>query len=200
MKNIAILDRECNGIYENDFYFNAVLKFKANPIMITEVNLEKLRICTGILVTGGVEKEKLDDIFIKYALDHDLPLFGICQGMQSMAIYNSDLKIIDIGNDSHYNDEKYSHLVYIEESNLKNIIKKDIICVNSHHLQTVIDSALFNIVGRSEDGLIEAIENPSHPFQIGVQWHPERMLNYDDVSNILFKKFIETVKEKDKGE
>ena len=49
-------------------------------------------------------------------------------------------------------------------------------------------------MGRSDDGLIEVVENKNHPFQIGVQWHPERMLEYDDDSNTIFQAFIDNIK------
>ena len=49
-------------------------------------------------------------------------------------------------------------------------------------------------MGISNDGLIEVVENKNHPFQIGVQWHPERMLNYDETSNIIFQKFIDNIR------
>lgn len=51
--------------------------------------------------------------------------------------------------------------------------------VDSHHHQAVSDSGALVVVGRSDDGLIEAIaapggRRPSRPFFLGVQWHPER--------------------------
>ena len=48
----------------------------------------------------------------------------------------------------------------------------------------------FEIVGKSEDGLVEALENKNHSFQIGVQWHPERMISYDSLSRKLFQRFL----------
>ena len=51
-------------------------------------------------------------------------------------------------------------------------------------------SNYFKAVGYSDDGLIEAVEG-SGDFQIGVQWHPERMLDFDEGSVRLFKAFLE---------
>ena len=62
--------------------------------------------------------------------------------------------------------------------------------VNSHHLQTVSKSVLFKVVGYSDDGLIEAVEGKDDVFQVGVQWHPERMLEYDEGSCKLLERFV----------
>ena len=67
------------------------------------------------------------------------------------------------------------------------------IMVNSYHYEQVKSSKEFEIVGTSRDGVIEAIENPNHRFQIGVQWHPERMLSYDEISRRLFRGFIDSL-------
>ena len=61
--------------------------------------------------------------------------------------------------------------------------------VNSHHKQTLERSNYFKAVGYSDDGLIEAVEGEGD-FQIGVQWHPERMLDFDEGSVKLFKAFL----------
>jgi putative glutamine amidotransferase len=49
--------------------------------------------------------------------------------------------------------------------------------VNSFHHQSVARLAPgFRVAAKSADGVIEAIERPDLPFYVGVQWHPERML------------------------
>lgn len=192
MKNIAILHREENkGELENN-YIKAVQKFGGIPILITEQNLLKLEECDGIILTGGDKKGKLDDILIKYALDKKIPLLGICQGMQSMALYGTSNKLIKINN--HHHDKTYKHPVILSDSKLKNIIGKNKIEVNTYHYEAVTSSKYFNIVGVSDDLVIEAIENKNHSFQIGVQWHPEKMLSTDKTSNLIFKTFIDNCK------
>lgn len=194
MKIVGVLYRLENSKEIEVNYLKAIKKYGGVPILINEYNLDLLNICKGILITGGDDKGLLDDILIKYALDNNLSLLGICQGMQSMAIYSTTDELISI--DNHYKkDQKYAHKVYLKESKLRKIINKDIIEVNSYHHQTVKLSNMFEIVGLSEDNVIEAIENPYHKFQIGVQWHPERMINYDCVSEILMKSFIESISE-----
>ena len=46
---------------------------------------------------------------------------------------------------------------------------------------------------RSKDGVVEVIENSNASFQVGVQWHPERMIGYDDDNMLLFKAFLDVI-------
>ena len=189
MKKVCILKISENTEKENNYYINAIKKYGGNPILIDDSNINRLDECCGILITGGYTKGSLDDYLIEYALKNNLPLLGICQGMQSMAMYQSNLRLEEVFH--HHQKENYAHEVFLTDSNFKKIVGKDKIKVNSYHYQTVRDSNFFSIVGISNDGLIEVVENKNHPFQIGVQWHPERMLNYDETSNIIFQKFID---------
>lgn len=187
MKLVAVLNRMENTKEMDINYLNAVSDNGAIPILINENNLELIKLCGGILLTGGDEKGSLDDYLIKYALDNNLPLLGICQGMQSMALYNTNNKLVDVSN--HY---KCEHIINIEDSKLKNIIGKSEIIVNSYHHQQVLSSKEFKVIARSCDGVIEALESSNDIFQIGVEWHPERMNNED--SKRIFREFIRQIK------
>ena len=47
------------------------------------------------------------------------------------------------------------------------------------------------ITSYSEDGLIESVEDSTRDFVIGVQWHPETMIEYDESANKIMDRFIE---------
>lgn len=187
MKLVAILNRMENTKELDINYLNAVSDNGAIPVLINENNLELIKFCGGILLTGGDEKGSLDDYLIKYALDNNLPLLGICQGMQSMALYNTNNKLVNVSN--HY---KCEHIINIEDSKLKNIIGKSEILVNYFHHQQVLSSKEYRVVARSYDGVIEALESSNDIFQIGVEWHPEKMNNED--SKKIFREFIGQIK------
>lgn len=187
MKLVAVLNRYENSKEIDTYYMKAIKKFGAIPILIDEDNIDLLKICGGILLTGGDNKGKLDDYLIKYSFDHRLPLLGICQGMQSMALYLTSDKLVDA--DNHYS---CNHLIYLSNSKLKKIIKKDKILVNSYHHQQVLSSKVFNVVARSGDGAIEALEGVEDFFQIGVEWHPERMIESES-SALIFSEFIKCI-------
>ena len=98
--------------------------------------------------------------------------------------------MIDINN--HKKTLNYVHEVKIKRnSTLYNIFKSNKIKVNSRHKSVIINTKI-NVSGISQDGYIEAIEDSNKKFFIGVQWHPESMIEYDDKQNNLFKYFVKS--------
>lgn len=195
MKKFLLLLRPENTESENAAYIQAISRFGGEVVLVRdhddkELVFARLAQVEGILLPGGYCVGKLDFYLIEYAVKHQLKLLGICQGMQSMALWGSCDSLIEIGKFSHQQAEGYAHAVLLQQGRLRDILKQDKILVNSHHLQTVKRSTFFFVVGKSEDGYMEAVENSSAIFQIGVQWHPERMLNYDKLSQKLLNCFI----------
>ena len=197
MKKLGILIRPENTKEENDGYFQIALQ---NGLEIISLNardqkkdfLKKCEKCNGFLLTGGNHNDWYDDMIIDYALIHQIPLLGICQGMQSMAIYKSGVDTVKIGNNSHHLEKDKRHIVSLKPSRLKEIVGEEKIFVNSYHYETVEESGQFEITGYSEDGLIEVVENKNHPFQIGVQWHPERMIEDENMKKLI-KAFVDSL-------
>ncbi len=193
--NILLLIREENS-YKNILnYINAIEMFGGTVYIVYDYEnrdsvLKKLEKVNGILLPGGNKVGKLDFFLINYALFNNIKLLGICQGMQSMAIYSSNENIIRIGNYKHKQNEGYVHKVRLYDSTLKKLINKEELYVNSHHLETVTGSNYFRVVGISDDGLIEAIESDNNTFQLGIQWHPEKMIEYDLDSRIILSNFV----------
>lgn len=194
---IGILIRRENSDIANEYYIRGIENFGGKVILINDNDSrkeleDKLSSVDGILLTGGDDVGPIDFYLISYALENKLKLLGICQGMQSMCLYGSSLGLIPIGNDSHKRNEGYVHGVTLDEGVLRELFGTSKIMVNSHHLQTISNSHLFRVVGYSDDGLIEAIEGNNGVFQIGVQWHPERMLEYDSWSRDLLETFVKS--------
>lgn len=199
MKKLGILIRPENTAEENKGYFQIALQNNLEIIYLNATEdkdtfLEKCKLCNGYVLTGGYHNDWYDDMIIDCALTFDLPLLGICQGMQSMAIYKSDRDTIKIGNSSHHLSKEERHLVILKQGRLRDIVNTDKILVNSYHYETVEKSEIFEVTGYSEDGLIEVVENKKHHFQIGLQWHPERMLE-DETGKKIIKSFTDTIKD-----
>lgn len=160
-------------------------------IMLTENYKEIINLCDGIIFQGGDDFEKYDLDSLKYIYQINKPVLGICLGMQLMGVL-FDGNMININN--HKKKLCYAHNVIINRNSiLYNIYKTNNIKVNSRHKQ-IIKNTKLKVVGISQDGYIEAIEDSSKKFFIGVQWHPENMASYNKEQNNLFKYFIKQCK------
>ena len=162
-------------------------------ITLTSNYKELINLSDGIIFQGGDEFEDYDLDALKYIYDIDKPVLGICLGMQLMGmLFNG--KMIDINN--HKKKLSYAHSVTINRNSiLYNIFKINNIKVNSRH-KSVIKNTKLKVVGISNDGYVEALEDSSKKFFIGVQWHPENMISYDSNQNNLFKYFIKKTMQK----
>jgi len=155
--------------------------------------------CDGFILPGGTKWYGHDEYIVKYAIDNDKPLFGICLGMQILGVMDNRLNSgqfdTTIKNDTAINHKQpgviYVHDVQvIDNTLLYNILKTNTIKVNSRHNYHIGGVVNLNIDAVSEDGLIEAISFPNKKFILGVQWHPENMIDYDENSKKLFDYFV----------
>lgn len=166
---------------------NKIIKSNGIPLGISIVNIEDtLNIIDGIIIQGGNTYNEKELEIIKYAYNNDIPLLGICQGMQMIGLINGELRKIK-------NHNHTTHNVFIKNNTkLYEILKKEKITVNSRHNYALVKTN-HQISGISEDDIIEAIEDKEKKFFIGVEWHPESLNNED--SNNLFDYFIKKSKE-----
>ena len=155
--------------------------------------------CDGLLLPGGYKWYEFDEFIYNYALEKNMPILGICAGMQMMCMIdqnkNNICKDTTVRNDTtinhHQRDKKYVHNVsIIDNTILSKIIDEKEIKVNSKHNYHVSSTTNLKVSAYSEDGLIEAVEYDDKDFVIGVQWHPETMLDYDENANKILDEFI----------
>lgn len=127
------------------------------------------------------ERDAGEFLLLGAALDHDLPVLGVCRGMQLMAVaYGGSLHqhLPDVlGTEIHSPGPGVfgQHPVTFVDGSLAHRIMGAEAEVNSYHHQGVDDPGKLSITGRTADGLIETLEDPDRPFVLGVQWHPESM-------------------------
>lgn len=208
---------ETGKLITNEFYRRAIIKHGGNPIVIMppqdidytntkydnqneltdeekEMIIEQIKLCDGILMPGGFKINKFDRFISEYVTDNDIPLLGICLGMQIMANYKKKLWLVK--NDSFIEHRVLEGLVHDvtldKNSKLYSIIGKEKFMVNSRHFYHVEPNDQYDIVAISDDNYIEAIEKKDKKFNIGVQWHPESM--DDNTSKKLLDTFINSCK------
>jgi putative glutamine amidotransferase len=140
---------------------------------------------------GGFDKER--DAFelqaIKKAVERDMPMLGICRGIQTINVALGGSLVQDIpdqmpGSQEHRQHvdgkmrDDVSHPVTIEANDnlLHRIIGDTTLETNSFHHQALKDVGEgLEVIARSEDGVIEAVWNPAMSFGLAVQWHPEML-------------------------
>ena len=157
--------------------------------------------CDGFIVPGGTYWYQFDEYVMKYAIKSKKPLLAICAGFQAMCSMDAKDRVRfdmtkDLLNDNHHNDGNlYTHENIIKKDTLLyDILKKDKIKVNSvHHSYVNFEMNDLIVSSVSEDGIIEAVELVKHPFFIGVEWHPEYLMDED--SRKIFDYFIDKTKE-----
>jgi putative glutamine amidotransferase len=149
----------------------------------------------------------------RWAASENKPLLGICRGCQVVNVALGGTLYRDIpaeyfgGNgasDSHKNGgidhdllgkfprSHIAHTVKVEpESRLASVVGEQIPQVNSLHHQALRDVAAdLTVSAISPDGLIEGVEMPNARFFVGVQWHPEELVEYSEPMRRLFEAFI----------
>ncbi len=187
-------------------------------------NAESLGRCHALVLTGGgdihpkhygredaigvmegidEERDTFEFDVIARALKSEIPILGVCRGMQVFNVFSGGTMIPDVqsaGYEDHgkgNGTEDRVHAVQIEErSILADVLPARRGTINTNHHQAVdrIGRGL-KIVARSDDGVVEALEGgPDSPFLLLVQWHPERMADFKNpLSEGILRRFINAV-------
>ena len=145
------------------------------------------------------ERTNFEFNITKGAITKKKPLLGICGGQQLINVVLGGTLIQHIPDYINKNQIKHeqpnprdepSHYVKIEKNTmLSKITNSDKMFVNSAHHQAV-KSLGKNLIANafSEDGIIEGIEAIDQPFCIGIQWHPEFLIDKSDIK--IFQSFV----------
>jgi putative glutamine amidotransferase len=172
-------------------------------------NAAELATCDALVLSGGIDIhpefyggslqyprkpkkgwKKERDVFEKSlfasALDHSIPVLGICRGLQLINVALKGTLVQDLGdelNKIHEGSPDKSHLVEIKEDTILHaIVGTENTEINSAHHQAIDKLGTGLVINaRSVDGVVEGVEwdDPSgKPFLLGIQWHPERMFRF----------------------
>jgi len=221
-----------SGKYESSIaYSRAIVKAGGLPMLLPhEPGLATVTISRldGLVLTGGVDPdtthfgdamhEKARPIDARRqafelalldasALRPELPVLGVCLGMQLMALHaggrlNQYLPDTLDNPSAHQNDNRHTLRIVQDDSILHQLIDTQPTpqsptpnphhnTVVSYHQQAVADAGAMRVIATASDGVIEAIDAPTtdRPFYLGVQWHPERGGD-GPFNGALFERFV----------
>ncbi|GAB3790344.1 gamma-glutamyl-gamma-aminobutyrate hydrolase family protein [Virgibacillus kimchii] len=217
-----------NGTFHLDkSYTDMVSKNGGIPQILPLLPVEEiptiLPLYDGILLSGGggllPQVEQMDVLpglreqnpnrynfecaVITYALKKDIPLLGICRGYQMINEVMGG-SLVNLPGKAHIQEEsgaQPSHKIFVEpETILSHAVQSEEVEVNSFHSQAIdkVGRGL-KITSYSKDTVVESIEGTSSHFIMGLQFHPEFMVESEKMCNI-YRRFIRAAAEfKDRG-
>jgi len=149
-----------------------------------------------LLLTPDLRTEQ-DRVLLGGIFKRHIPYLGICYGMQFLNIHLGGTLYYDIPSqlpealNHRPGDPAYRHVVKMEsDTRLRSVVGQPELSVNSSHHQAVRDvGAGLKACGICEDGVIEAIESEGEDFILGIQWHPEKVM--DEYRPKIYGSFVE---------
>ncbi|MCD7926954.1 MAG: gamma-glutamyl-gamma-aminobutyrate hydrolase family protein [Bacteroides sp.] len=197
-------------------YFASILKAGGVPFIIPpsddcNILINTLNSLDGLVLTGGADinplflgeepikelhsinprRDRQELLLARFAADRQIPILGLCRGMQLMnaafggTLYqdiHSQMEGTRIKHDQDLGRGYASHTVKIEkDSLLYKLFGTETLPVNSFHHQAIKDVASgFRVTACAGDGVLEAMESTEYKSMLGVQWHPECFILQDD--------------------
>ena len=184
-----------------------------------EQAIETMLQCDGLLLSGGEDihpryygqeidkkcgkivesRDAAEMKMLEAFLSTGKPILGICRGEQLMNVFFGGTLHQDIADvatschDDYPRKNRGNHEVSVTRgTKLAEIMGQETFLANSLHHQAVdkVAPALI-LAATSEDGIVEGVEHPAHPFCIGVQWHPEHMSAYSKLQRRIFDAFVD---------
>lgn len=126
------------------------------------------------------DRDEFELAVARVSAELDLPLLGICRGMQVMAVAaggSLEQHLPDrVGHTAHsptLGVYASHHVSVVEGSHLADVLGTDPLDVPTYHHQAVTEHPGYVASAWHEDGTVEAMEDPAHGFRLAVQWHPE---------------------------
>lgn len=194
------------------------------PLSADRSELKRLvDLCHGILLTGGHdvspdyyhekameeivetcrERDEMEKLVLKMAMEADLPVLGICRGIQFINVFlggslYQDLPAQHPSEIQHQQRAPYHqpvHDVQIPtDTPLYDLLGTERLHVNSFHHQAIKTLAPdLKVMAEAPDGIVEAVYMPQKRFVWAVQWHPEYSLETDENSKKIFRVFIDAI-------
>ena len=185
------------------FYIDAIRKNGAIPLVLPlTLDEEEAGQLADTLDDFSPLRDSSELLLLSQVYERKKPVLGICRGAQLINIalggdiyqdiFSQLSGRIPIAHRQPFNATHPAHRVAVEAgSRLAQISESLSLEVNSLHHQAIRNVApCLTVCGRASDGIIEAVEQPGHPFLLGVQWHPEQLAGKYSHADRLFSAFI----------
>jgi putative glutamine amidotransferase len=206
------------GRYMWWFYWLSMRLFGEHPIRLIapggEAALDGL---DGLIIGGGDDisvdlyegeltadvrvdpaRDKLELKALEYAARRDLPVLGVCRGAQMLNVFlggtlHQDIYKAYAGLKRKWTPLPARHVTITPNSLLHRVMGVEHLHVNALHTQSVDKlGAGLRVTARDRHDVVQAVEDKSAFFRIGVQWHPEFMI-YRTSQRRLFRAFVRAV-------
>jgi putative glutamine amidotransferase len=211
-KSVLISMYYPNSAYQNWLlHFDSTLTFYQAYGMSADSLDKILAEVDGMILTGGTDihpsyhgkdsavaqcgtideyRDSLELALVAHSFERKIPTLGGCRGMQLLNVAKGGSLIIDIpteiGSKLHQQEKGDAHHMVYCHPWLAEILEKDSGEVNSNHHQAIdVLADGFKILAYAKDSIIESFyweDKATHPFILGVQWHPERMDREDPMA------------------
>ncbi len=148
-------------------------------------------------------RDEMELAVARYAAEQELPLLGVCRGIQVINIALGGGLIQHIEGHAQvantFDGPPTRHFVRIAPDSLlaRTLAVNPGVWVNTYHHQAVPEEDLapgLQAVAWADDGVVEGLELPGHPYYLGVQWHPERLYELGPEHRSLFRALIAAAK------
>ncbi|HEV8613969.1 MAG TPA: gamma-glutamyl-gamma-aminobutyrate hydrolase family protein [Methylomirabilota bacterium] len=214
--------------YVNTAYLRAVQEAGGIPVLLPpQADAEALRVLwerlDGVVLTGGGDldparfdepthpkttevspaRDALEIELVERALRDDVPLLGICRGLQVLNValggsLHQDLPVEPIQHSQREPRDQASHAVKVmgEGTRLGRVLGAVEVQVNSMHHQGIkrLGRGLRGVAW-APDGLVEGIEaDGGDRFVLAVQWHPEELIGHDAAARSLFAAVVDAAR------
>jgi putative glutamine amidotransferase len=166
-------------------------------------------ICSPYTTEIVEDRDRVEIQLARWAVEEDKPLLAICRGIQVLNVALGGTLIQDIRDevpDSIRHDadediwfERLTHEVKIDpDTKLHATLGEQTqLSVNSLHHQALAQVASpLKVVACAPDGIIEGVEVPDRQFAVGVQWHPEALVDKSDPMRQLFQSFVQAASQR----
>lgn len=198
--NTADIDLTLRRVYCDQIVCAGGVPMVLPPVDDAEVLINMLEGIDGLVLTGGADYNPLwygeqpekelhtinstrdlpELLLTRLAFNRQIPILGICRGVQTMAIALGGNLVQDLKTPLKHSQDaprsEATHSVTITEGSTLYGLYGQETFVNSFHHQAVKDcGSHLHVVATAPDGMIEAVESTEQKALMGVQWHPEWM-------------------------